>query len=90
MCDNGISLSGNQLEALSNLLLWMPWNGADFFKRAWDFFLPAGNVEAGCCYSIIGPALQVLFFVNLFEESIAAILCVLICVSVFVKFHIKL
>lgn len=90
MCDNGFGLSGYQLEALSNLLLWMPWNGADFLKGAWDFFLPAGNVEARCCYSIIGPALQVLFFVNLFEESIAAILCVLIYVWVCLSYYTTL
>lgn len=76
MCNDGVSLPGNQLEALSNLLLWVPRNGTDLLEGPWYFLLSACNVETCCSYSIIGSTLQVFLFMDLLEEDITSILSV--------------
>ena len=76
MSDNGVGLSRDQLETLSDLLLRVSGNGADLLEGARYLLLPAGYVEASRGHRVVGSALQVLLLVHLLEESVATILSV--------------
>ena len=75
MSDNGIGLSCDEFEAFPNLLLGVPRHGADLSERARHLLLSAGDKEAGSCHSVVGSALEMFLLMDLFKESIAAVLC---------------
>ena len=69
-----VALPRDELETLSNLLLRVSRDGADFLEGARNFLLTTGNVEARRGNSIVGSSFEMLLLVNLLEQSIAAIL----------------
>ena len=69
-----VALPRDELETLSNLLLRVSRDGADFLEGARNFLLTTGYVEARRGHGIVGSSFEMLLLVNLLEQSIAAIL----------------
>ena len=62
-----VALPRDELETLSNLLLRVSRDGADFLEGARNFLLTTGYVEARRGNSIVGSSFEMLLFVNLLD-----------------------
>ena len=71
---DGVTLSCDEFETFSNLLLRVAGYGTDLLEGARNFFLATGYVETGCGHRVVCPSFQMLLFVDLLEQGVAAIL----------------